>query len=101
MELHLVRIYTTVNIEKIKAHLIIYGTLSATCANCNEMELTLDMNKCPKCGTEFSYVAFRNPREHMPKILKLTQERPQLKIIDYDDFKKLTGKKKAEEFFND
>ncbi len=95
----LVRIFSSVDLQEVKEHLLVYGTLAASCAQCNEMGLKLDMDKCPKCQTEFRYITFRNHKEHMPKILKLYTARPGIKIIDYEDYKKLTGKRKAEELF--
>ena len=63
------------------------------------MGLKLNDHKCPKCGTEFKYVAFRNPKNHIPKIIKSLAERPSLKIIDLEDFKHGEAEQKAKDLF--
>ena len=90
-----VRIYKKFYIDEMKAHTLMYGALAGICANCKSMDVKLDMLKCPSCGNEFKYVAFQNVREHMPKILKLVGERPDVLIVDYDDFKRAEGEEKA------
>ena len=42
-----VRVYTKIDIEDIKQHLLIYGDLSAQCANCQAMDLKLEISACP------------------------------------------------------
>ena len=73
-----IRIYKKMDINEIKGHLLIYGDLSAQCANCQAMDLKLDMKSCPKCDAEFKYIAFRNVRNHLPKLQKIHEERPSL-----------------------
>ncbi len=94
----LIRVYKKFDINTIKKHLLIYGDLSANCANCNEIGIKLDMPKCPKCATEFKYVAFRNVKTNLPKMNKLTAQRPSLNIIDIDDYQRSVAALKAEEF---
>jgi len=94
-----IRVYRKMDLEEVKAHLLICGDLSAHCGNCNDMNLKIDMQGCPECRTEFKYIAFRNIRENMVKLLKLSESRPQVTFIDFDDFKKITGELKAQEFF--
>lgn len=93
-----IRIYKKLDINDIKAHLLIYGDLSAQCAECQAMDLKLEMASCPKCETEFKYVTFRNVRNHLPKLEKLTQERPDVVLIDFDDYKRQVGAMKARDF---
>jgi hypothetical protein len=89
------RIYKKFYIDEVKTHLMTYGALSGMCANCRNMDVKLDTLKCPGCSTEFKYIAFQNIRDHMPKMQRLAQERPQMLFIDYDDFKRLEGEEKA------
>ncbi len=91
------RIYKKYYFDEIKTHLISYGALSGTCANCKEMELKLDMTHCPQCKTEFKFIAFQNIRDHLPKMLKISHERPQITFMDYDDFKKIEGEERAKD----
>ena len=97
----LLRVFNKLDIDDIKEHLLIYGTLAASCSKCNELGLKIETPKCPKCGTEFKYITFRNIKENMAKIQKIHGMKPNMKIIDYDDYKRLTGALKAQGLFND
>ena len=98
MNQRLVRVYKSKDIMDISKHLLVYGDLSASCENCKAIDLKLNDHKCPQCDTEFKYISFRNVKSHFPKITKITNERPSLEIIDYDDYKKCLGAIKAENF---
>ena len=78
---------------------MICGDLSVSCSKCNCLSVKIDMTQCPECQTEFKYISFRNTGGNMPKILKLYDLRLELTFIDFDDFKKMTGAVKAQEFF--
>lgn len=86
------------DIGSIKPHLLIYGDLSAQCANCQAMDLKLDMTSCPKCANEFKFIAFRNVRNHLPKMNKIHEERPQIEFVDFEDYKRSVGEIKARDF---
>jgi len=92
------RIYKELDITQIKEHLLVYGDLSANCANCQTIDLKLDTVRCPQCQTEFQYIAFRNIKHHLPKLQKITQQRPDVILVDFDDFQKTWGAFKAETF---
>ncbi len=94
-----IRVYKKLDIDEVKAHLLICGDLSASCSNCNNMNLKVDMAKCPECQTDFKYVGFRNVKDNVPKLLKLSEARPDLTFVDFDDFKRMAGGLKAQEFF--
>jgi len=98
MQDKLIRAYKKLDVSEIKKHLMIYGDLSGTCENCQNFDVKLEMTQCPKCGTTFQYIAFRNVRSHVPKIQKLMEQRPQILIIDYDDYKRNVSALKAQEF---
>ncbi len=89
------RIYKKFYLDELKTHLMTYGALSGTCANCKHMDLKIDTLKCPECNTEFKYIAFQNIKEHMPKMLKISHEQPQIVFVDYEDFKRIEGEEKA------
>ena len=94
----LIRVYRKLNVNDVKAQLLIYGDLSGSCANCNQMDFKLDLTHCPACRAEFKYIAFRNIKAHLPKIQKLLEERPHLLIVDHDDYTRTLGTVKAQEF---
>jgi len=98
MSSRFIRIYKHLDIDEIKKHLLLWGDLSGQCANCSQIGLKMEGFKCPQCQTEFNYLAFKNIKDHLPKIPKLLQERPQLVFVDYEDFKRISGALKAENF---
>lgn len=98
MTQRLIRVYKNLDIHHIKSHLLIWGDLNAICSACNNVGLKLDTTQCPQCHADFKYIAFRHIKDHLPKIHKLTHERPEVILVDYEDFKRLSAALKAEEF---
>jgi len=94
-----IRVYKKLDIKTVKKHLLIYGDLSANCANCKEIDIKLNMPHCPKCETEFKYVAFRNVKTNLPRMNKIRAERPSLTIIDIDDYNRNISTLKADNLF--
>ncbi len=92
------RVYQQKNIDSIKEHLLIYGDLDGQCAKCQHTGIKLDEEKCSSCGTAFQSIAFRHVKAHLPKMLKLSQNRPLVEFIDFDDYKKALGAIKAQNF---
>ena len=98
MTSRLIRIYKNLDIQNIKEHLLICGDLAGQCAKCQELGIKFDVRQCPHCGTNFTYMSFKNIKDHLPKVQRFLSERPDLVLVDYDDFKRLSGALKAEEF---
>ena len=98
MSRRLIRIYKDLDIQEIKECLLIVGDLSAQCSKCNHLGIKLEANQCPQCSAAFQYISFRNIKDHLPKIQRLIHERPGIVLIDFDDFKRLSGALRAEEF---
>lgn len=99
-----IRIWQEVDVEELNKHLLIIGELLGDCGNCKA--LGIDYSKhtsCPQCGTEFKYITLRegeaHNRERSGAIGRIKVRRPDLVFIDYGDFKRVTGKMKAREFF--
>lgn len=101
MAAKIIRVYQKLDFAHIQAHVLIYGELSGSCGGCNALDLKLDAAHCPSCQREFQYISFRNPSAHLPKILRLMEERPQLRIVDFEDYRRIMGALKAEEFLKD
>lgn len=95
----LIRIYKKLDAREIKTHSMIYGDLTASCSNCNKMNIKLEMSACPECKTEFKYIIFKSVKSHIPKMYKLMEERPEMTLVDYEDYKRNIGASKAEDFF--
>ncbi len=98
MNQRLIRIYQYFDINDIKDKLLIVGDLSGQCSKCNHLGVKLDSRDCPECHTVFKFITFRNIKDHLPKVQKLKHERPDVVLVDHDDFKRQTGALKAEEF---
>lgn len=94
----LMRVYKKMDLDEVRSRLLIYGDLGGLCASCQEMNIPLDEPHCPGCRVEFYYIAFRNVKGHMPKILKLHEIRPHILIVDYEDYRYHEGASKAKEF---
>ncbi len=99
MNLKFIRAYRKVDIDEVKEHLMICGDLSASCSKCKCMTVKLDMTNCPECRTDFRYMTFRNIRDNMHKMLRISDSHKELMVVDFDDYKRLTGEAKAKDFF--
>jgi hypothetical protein len=94
-----IRVFKKSDLNEIKKQLLIYGDVSGQCASCDTIDIKLNEPLCPGCKTEFKYIAFRNVRSHLPKLVKLAAEKPSVTVIDFDDYKMNLGKMKAEDLF--
>lgn len=94
-----IRVYRPLDVKDIQQHLLIHGDLASSCAACNSLDLQLDMDQCPQCGAVFKYVAFRNIKSHYPKLQKLKDRRPDVEIVDFEDYQRQIGASKAQDFF--
>lgn len=98
------RTYCEYDIEDVKEHLLIMGDLSGDCAACRELGIdSYTARQCSKCGASFKYVTSRrleaNPSERFQLVRRMQAKRPDLIFIDYTDFTKTLGHKKARDFF--
>ncbi len=93
------RVFKKIDLDEIKGQLLVCGDLSGNCEKCGHIGLKIEVSKCPSCQAEFKYITFRSLHNNHPKIQKLSEMRPSVTIIDYDDYKKLSGSAKAQDFF--
>ncbi|MDP3921377.1 MAG: hypothetical protein Q8R76_11290 [Candidatus Omnitrophota bacterium] len=97
------RIYKEFDITDVEKHLLIMGDLKADCSACRALGISFDAHACPECGVQFKYLSSRRADQHEGerfRIVKRAQEqRPDLTFIDYGDYHKVVGKKKARDFF--
>lgn len=93
------RIYQKLDFDDVRDHTMIYGDLAASCSHCNALNVRFVDSICPECRTEFKYIAFRNIKNHLPKMEKLHEENPKAVLIDFDDYKRGLAEKKSEEFW--
>ncbi len=98
------RTYREYNIEEVRDHLLILGDLSADCGKCRAIGLDAHtMDHCGECGTPFRFVTSRrseaHPDERFRIVRRFLEKRPQFVFIDYTDYHKTLGHKKARDFF--
>jgi len=98
------RVYQEFDIEEVTKHLLIVGDLTSDCASCRALGIdSYTAKDCPECHTEFKYLTSRRsenfPAERFQIVKRFKEKRSDLIFIDYTDYIKLTGKKKARDFF--
>lgn len=98
------RTWQAFDLEEVEKHLLILGDLTGDCAACRELGIPYQSaRECPRCKTVFKYVTSRrletHPGERFQIVSRLRSIRPELVFIDYEDYKKTAGRKKAREFF--
>lgn len=100
-----IRIWQKCDIAEITKHLLIVGDVTADCQNCRELGIDyVNVRQCPKCGTTFRFIASRNTGKldggRGATVKRIKERRPDLTFIDYEDYKEITGKTKARDFFS-
>ncbi|MCM8775426.1 MAG: hypothetical protein NC930_03635 [Candidatus Omnitrophica bacterium] len=98
------RTYREYDLEDVQKHLLIMGDLTADCASCRNLGLDAgSVKNCPQCGTNFKYLTSRrldqHPGERFQLVQRMREKRPDLIFIDYSDYMKSIGQKKARDFF--
>lgn len=99
-----IRVYREFDMDEVAKHLLIMGDLSGDCASCRCLGIDYySAGMCPECGVPFKYVTSRrlegNPGERFQLARRMRDKRPDLTFIDYTDYQKLMGQKKARDFF--
>ena len=99
-----IRIWQNCDVEGVTKHLMIVGDVTADCANCRELGIEYAQTKnCSKCGTDFRFIASRKTgkldRNRGGNVKRIKERRPDLTFIDYDDYKEITGRQQARDFF--
>ena len=97
------RVWAEFELDDLKNYTLLVGELSSNCGKCKEMGLdTETASNCPSCGTEFRYLTSRHVaggKDARFGILgRILKKRPDMQLIDYDDWKKLLSKQAAKDF---
>ncbi|MFC1669399.1 hypothetical protein ACFL20_03350 [Spirochaetota bacterium] len=95
------RIWTEIDIEDIKEHIIMVEDKFGHCPNCKKIGIELkDLKGCPSCNREFKYVTSKDARDGKFGIVMRTKKKlPNLTFVDYKDYERVTGKKDAQSLF--
>ncbi len=98
---YLIRVWQACDLEGITKHLLIVGDVSADCAACRELGVDWQNSReCPGCRTVFRFIATRRTDgARGTNVRRIKDKRPDLTFIDYDDYKDITGKQQARDFF--
>ncbi len=88
------RLWEEIDLADIETHLLVVGDLSAECFGCHKVGIDSKARACPECSAIFKYIGFRRKLQ-ASYLHKVRGERPRITIIDFDDFKKSTGKRDA------
>ncbi len=96
------RIWKEMDIREVQEHIIMVDDMLGFCPGCKELGIDLkELSACPSCGREFKYVtAAESSGGKADIVIRLKKKLPNLVFVDYDDYQRLTGKKKAESLFN-
>lgn len=99
-----IRVWQNCDVEELGKHLLIVGDVTADCAHCRELGIDYGAAKtCPKCGTVFRFIASRLTGKldsnRKTNVKRIKERRPDLTFIDYDDYKEITGRQQARDFF--
>jgi hypothetical protein len=98
------RVFKSFDVEEVRQHLLIMGDLSSDCGNCRALGIDFyQAVQCPECGAPFKYVTSRrmeaHPGERFQLARRVAEKRKDLIFIDYTDYSKVLGQKKARDFF--
>lgn len=98
------RCFQPFDIEEVQKHLLITGDLTADCGSCRQLGIDpYTADQCPHCGTPFKYLTSRRLESHAGERFqwarRMHEKRPQMILIDFTDYMKAIGHKKARDFF--
>lgn len=93
----ILRVWEELSLEEIEKHLIVLGELSGECFSCHQIGLDIKEKRCPNCGVEFKYIGFRK-KVTGEQISYFKKTFPHRIIIEFEDFKKNIGRKRARTF---
>ena len=99
------RLWGKFQIDDVKSHLLVVGDSFGDCASCRELGLDpWKVPSCPACHTKFLFIASRravtHPSERFIIAKRIMEKRPDLRMIDYEDFQKAVGSQAAKNFFS-
>ena len=98
------RVWQACDVKAISQSLLVVGDMTADCSACRELGIEYASAKaCPKCSTVFRFITSRNAgkldRDRGATVRRIKERRPDLTFIDYEDYKDITGRQQAREFF--
>ena len=104
-QIQCLRSWQLFDLKEVEEHLLILGDTTANCARCKELGIDpWKAKECPACHTVFKYLMSRrlvsHPGERFQLAKRVRENRPDLQLLDYDDYQKTLGAQKARDFFS-
>ena len=101
---YFLRVWQACDVQEISKQLLIVGDVTADCSACRELGIDyVSAKTCPKCNVVFRFISSRNTgpldKNRGATVKRIKDRRPDLTFIDYGDYKEVTGKESAREFF--
>lgn len=99
-----IRIWTEIDTQDVQEHIVIVDDKFGFCPNCKTPGIELkEMKKCPGCDREFKYVTSREAKgaRAFEIVMRTRKKLPHMTFVDYDDYDKMTVKKKSDNLFKD
>ena len=98
--MHFIRFWQPADVEGIKQHLLIVGDVTGECGACRCLGIKYtEVKGCPECKTEFKFMTARaatgSAKAVGGLIKRLKDRRPDLQMVDFDDYKAVTGRLSA------
>ncbi|MCB1138628.1 MAG: hypothetical protein KDK23_07725 [Leptospiraceae bacterium] len=97
-----IRVWQDLDLDSVKAHLLLIDDLYGTCAACKQIGLNyLKDSRCSGCGAEFKYLATRlkDPGETGKILARIKKENLKLALIDREDYEKALADKNVGNLF--
>ena len=97
-----IRVWSSLDVEEVKKHLLLIDDLYGTCANCKQLGLNYLKDKtCPGCKTNFKYIATnqKNPSDISKIALRIQSESLSFTLIDREDYNKSIAFDAAKDLF--
>ena len=97
------RIWQSVDIKEIENSIVTIDDKFGFCPGCKEMGIKLEgLKECPKCSRQFKYMTSREARGANGHVFvnRAKTKLPDLTFVDFNDYERITSKKKAEDLFS-
>jgi len=96
-----VRVWKTLEPDKVKKQLLYIDDLYGTCGNCKKLGLNYLKDKtCPDCKTTFLYLASKAKTADVAKILaRIQKEGLKLELIEREDLERTSAQDAARDLF--
>lgn len=96
-----IRVWTEISVKDIEDHIIMVEDKYGHCPGCKQIGIELnDLIDCPGCSRDFKYVTSKDAKGGRTDVVVRTRKKlPDLTFVDYDDYIRITSKKKAADLF--